>query len=250
MMAEERSSNDPRSGIDLVVEVRGVEQGNRPVSVSFRGITVKPGGDNGGLATFEGPYEVLSPPGSKALEVSVEAPIFVGLIAHAFVPADGLLSPYDDGRVPSIWELAECEVSLTVTTRFFGYKPGSDRSQAQVGLSQLTGRATGSPHAATHLTGNLHFWSPPDFPLTFEDARVVIQPAGQGRLALSAEYSWNQGEWTAKSNGLFVLDGNALGEALERSTLNTGMSTTVEEKKSDNSDGVLTGTVSGRITRS
>jgi len=67
---------------------------------------------------------------------------------------------------------------------------------------------------------------------------------------LSAEYSWNQGEWTAKTNGLLVLDRNPLGGAREGSALSTVLKLTVKERVSDNADGLLTGTVSGKILRS
>jgi hypothetical protein len=105
-----------------------------PVSASFPGISVRPDTNDGGFAKFEGPYEILSPPGSRDFDVAVEAPIFVGLIAHAFGPAEDLYRPYEGGRVPTIWELARFELTLTVTTRFFGYKRGSKRSPAQVGF--------------------------------------------------------------------------------------------------------------------
>jgi hypothetical protein len=100
------------------------------------------------------------------------------------------------------------------------------------------------------MSVNFHFWNPPDFPLIFQDAKVTIRPAGYGRLALSAEYSWNQGEWTAKTNGVLVLDGNPLSVAHEGSALNTVLNLTVNERVSDNADGLLAGKVSGRILRS
>jgi hypothetical protein len=236
------------SGIDLVVEVRGLEQGHRPVSVSFPGITVTRGGSDGELATFEGPYEVFVRPRSRIFDMAVEAPIFVGLIAQAFVPAEGLLKPDKGGRAPSIWILAGFETTLTVTTRFFGYKAGSRRSPVQVGLSQLTGKTTGSSLGATHISSNFHDWNAPDFALTFQNAKIAIRPAGRGRLALKAEYSWNQGEWTAKTNGLFVLDRNPLLD-IDEGELNTVLKFALHERIKDNTDGVLTGTVSGQILR-
>jgi len=236
------------SGIDLAVEVRGLEQGHRPVSVSFPGITVTPGGAPGALATFEGPYEVFTMPGSKIFDIAVEAPIFVGLVAHAFVPAGGLLKPHKGGRAPSIWTLAGFETTLTATTRFFGYKAGSKRSPVQVGLSQLTGKTRGSSLGAIHISTNLHAWEAPDFALTFQDAKIAIRPAGRGRLALKAEYSWNQGEWTAKTNGLLVLDRNPLID-IDDGELNTVLKLTVQERIKDTTEGTLAGTVSAQILR-
>jgi hypothetical protein len=252
MTAEVHTSKYASSEIDLVVEVRGVEQGNRPVSVSFRGITVRAESANGGFVAFDGPYEVFSLPGSKSIDMAVEAPIFVGLIAHVFGPAEGLLCRPHRGRsVPSIWALAGFETTLTATTRFFGYKAGSTRSPVQVGLSQLTGKTKGSSFAATHISNNMHFWSAPDFALTFHDAKIAIRPAGYGRLKLSAEYSWNQGEWTAKTNGLLLLDGNPLSELEEGAALDTTLKLTVDERVKDSTEGAaLAGTVSGRILRS
>lgn len=250
MAAAADYSSRPGSGIDLVVEVRGVEQGNRPVSVSFPAIAVKSESDSRGLVSFEGPYEVFSPPASKGIDIAVEAPIFLGLIAHVFCPAEGLCHSPKGRPVPTIWALAGFETTLTVTTRFFGYKAGSKRGPAQVGLSQLTGNMKGSSLGATHISRNDHVWNAPDFALTFQEAKVTIRPAGYGRLALSAEYSWNQGEWTAKTNGLLVLDGNPLSVAHEGSALNTVLKLTVKERVSDNADGLLAGTVSGKILRS
>ena len=241
-MADQKGSHDAGAAFDLVVEVRGVEQGNRPVSVSFPGISVGVGSASAGFATFEGPYDVYSPPGSKAIDVAVEAPIFVGLMAHAFGPAEGLWGTYEGAGLPTIWELAGFEITSTFTTRFFGYKAGSNRSPKQVGLSQLIGRMRGSPHGATHVTSNMHFWSAPDFALTFQDARVTIRPAGYGRLALSAEYSWNDGEWTAKTHGLLTLDGNPLVQGAKGSELSTVMTVNVEERDSDKANGILAGT--------
>jgi hypothetical protein len=250
MAAAADYSSRPGSGIDLVVEVRGVEQGNRPVSVSFPAITVKPESDRGALVSFEGPYEVFSPPASKGIDMAVEAPIFLGLIAHVFAPAEGLFQPRKGRAVPTIWDIAGFETTSTVTTRFFGYKAGSKRSPAQVGLSQLTGSMKGSSHAATQVSVNMHVWNAPDFALTFQDAKVTIRPAGYGRLALNAEYAWNQGEWTAKTSGLLVLDGNPHSLAHEGAALNTVLKLTLKERVSDNKDGVLAGTVSGKILRS
>ena len=97
MAAEAQDSSTRGSGFELAVEVRGMEQGNRPVSVSFPGIAIRADGGDGALATFEGPYEVFSPPGSKGIDMAVEAPIFVGLLAHAF-GACGRALPALQGR--------------------------------------------------------------------------------------------------------------------------------------------------------
>jgi hypothetical protein len=191
---------------------------------------------------------VFTPPGSKIFDLAVEAPIFVGLVAHAFVPADGLLKAAKGGLAPSIWTVAGFESTLTVTTRFFGYKAGSKRSPVQVGLSQLTGKTIGSSLGATHISNNLHAWAAPDFALTFQEAKIGIRPAGRGRLAVKAEYSWNQGEWTAKSNGLIVLDGNPLID-IEGGELNTLLRLAVRDGVKDNAEGLLSGSVSGEILR-
>ena len=248
MAAEAKDSRTRGSEFELVVEVRGVEQGNRPVSVSFPGIAIKADGSDGALATFEGPYEVFSPPGSKGIDMAVEAPIFVGLLAHAFGPAEGLYRSSKGAGVPTLWAAAGFSMTLTATTRFFGYKAGVKRSPVQVGLSQLTGQTRGSQLGATHISHNVHFWNAPDFALTFQEAKVAIRPAGHGRLALSAEYAWNQGEWTAKTNGLLLLDGSPLSEAHE--PLNTVLRVAVEERDADNSDGVLAGRLRGTVARS
>lgn len=244
------NSNPPEHEIDLAVEVRGVEEGNRPVSVSFPAIAVKPKNDSGVLVSFEGPYQVSSPPASKSIDMAVEAPIFLGLIAHVFCLGEKLYCSPKGRPAPTIWTLARFQTTLTVTTRFFGYKSGYEHTPTQVGLSQLTGTMKGSSLGATNISTNVHFWDAPDFALTFEDAKVTIQPAGYGRLALSADYSWNQGKWTAKTNGLLVLDGNPLSIADEDSALNTVLNLAVKEHESDNTDGLLTGTVSGKILQS
>jgi hypothetical protein len=248
--ATETYTKTTPSDIDLVVEVRGVEQGNRPVSVSFTGINVKSyESDEEQLISFEGPYEAFSPPGSKGIDMAVEAPIFLGLAAHIFCPAVNLRRPSNGRSVPSIWTLSGFDATLTVTTRFFGYKKGANRSPVQVGLSQLTANIKGSPFGATNIGVNVHFWNAPDFALSFQNAKITMKPAGFGRLALSADYSWNQGEWTAKTRGFLILNGNPFSIADHAESFNTSLQLSVHEKVSDNTDGILSGSVKGKILR-
>lgn len=58
----------------------------------------------------------------------------------------------------------------------------------------------------------------------------------------------SRGEWTAKTNGLLVLDGNPLSQAHE--PLNTVLTAAVEARDADNSNGVLAGRLRGTIVRS
>jgi hypothetical protein len=235
--------------IDLAIEIRGIEQGNRPVSVSFPSISVTPRNDGDELVAFEGPYEVASQPGTKRLELEVEAPIFVGLIANVFGRAEGLARSYKGRSVPSMWVLAGFDATLTVATRFFGYKAGSKRSQGHVGLSQLTGKLKGSAVGGVFVGHNHHFWNPPNFALTFEEARFAFRSAGYGRFSVAADYSWNGGEWTAKTKGLLVLDGNPLAGD-DEGELRTVLNVALDEQVTDNADGLLAGSVRGEIFQS
>jgi hypothetical protein len=250
-MSTKKDLGHTDSEIDLVVEVRGVEQGNRPVSVSFPAVSVKQADGTGeDFVKFEGPYDVYSPPGSKGIDMAVEAPIFLGLLAHIFSPAENLCEPTKGKITPSIWALSGFDMTLTVTTRFYGYKKGSSRSLAQVGLSQLTGTMKGSPFGGTYVGRNDHFWHAPDFALKFQDSKVSISPAGYGRFAISANYSWNQGEWTAKTRGFLILNGNPMHIGHPGAVLNTALEITIEENKTDNADGKLSGKVKGKIVKS